>query len=230
MTGPPKKAPIAGQILPTADGRVAIIGERLEDILDMSTWSEVENTTVPRTAEADARTQVQLAAWEASVAQGVAEQRALHLAESVRRHFSAGHAEHRLACDGTGLLAAADRCEHQAQKGGAAGAGLQTLIDEIRLFAAAELGRDAAARERLLAAAQAVLEPAPARPPAAARGSIAPDRPGLYRTRQNLVASVVHRTRDGRWHGEIRSLRARTQWEADGTCRSNPSRDLDARL
>lgn len=228
MTEPLKKAPIAGQILPTADGRAAIIGERLEDILDMSTWSEVENTTVPRTAEADARTQAQLAAWEASVAQGVAEQRALHLAENVRRQFSAGHTEHRLAGDTAGLLAAADRCEHQAQKAGAAGAGLQTLIDEIRLFAGAEPGRDAAARERLLAAAQAVLEPA--RPPAAARGSIAPDRPGLYRTRQNLVASVVHRISDGRWHGEIRSLCARTQWEADGTCRSNPSRDPVARL
>lgn len=86
-----KKPPIAGQILPVPGGRMAIIGERLEDVLDLSTWSEVENTTVPRSPAEDAKARAQLEAWEAAVRTGVAAQKADRAdAERARLHGADG--------------------------------------------------------------------------------------------------------------------------------------------
>lgn len=153
---PPKKAPIAGQILPLGDGqKLVLIGERLEDILDVSTWTEVDNTTIPRSPEEEAQARAQLEAWSASVAAGVAKQRAMQLAERVRASFSPAHADRRVLGDTAGLLAEADRAEHQARRAGAGGARLQDLIDEIRRFARTDPDGDPG---QLLNAAAATLD------------------------------------------------------------------------
>ncbi|WP_448208159.1 hypothetical protein [Azospirillum sp. sgz302134] len=61
------RGPLAGVILTVGGQRVAIVGEPLADVLDMSRWTEVENTQAVWTPEQQANADAAAAAFSEQV-------------------------------------------------------------------------------------------------------------------------------------------------------------------